>query len=233
VRVFVSRFLPQLYEYALTLVLPFDLRPCIQIGIFPWALSTTLCVLLLFLCLLHVGPVPSVKIVIIGIFPWALSTTLCVFLIFHCLLNVGPVPSVMTVIILSMWKRTNYGASCSRNRWLVASCHTSLPPYCGTIRDSVPKRAAGSCMLAVAIFVDWYSQVDTLFSCRCTPFFLQESGLCSVSIFSVSLRTSQVTLRSLNIHVNHRRSRMTLISDRYRDNLKTTIALQNHRCEHL
>ena len=54
-----------------------------------------------------------------------------------------------------------------------------------------------------------------------------------VSIFPVSLRTSQATLQLLNIHVNLRRSRMTLTSDRHRDNLKTIIALQNHRCEHL
>jgi hypothetical protein len=187
-------------------MLPFDLSPCIQIGIFPWAFSTTLCVFLLFLCLLHVGPMPS----------------------------------AMMIIIRSMWERTNYGASRCGNRWLVASCHTSVPPYCGTIRDSVPKHAAGSCSLAVAIFVVWYSQVDALFSCRWTEHFCTRVWIVfigqtpiPVSIFPVSLRTSQATLRSLNIHVNLRRSRMTLTSDRHRDNFKTTIALHSHRCEHL
>jgi hypothetical protein len=102
-----------------------------------------------------------------------------VFLLFLCLLHVGPMPSAMIVIIRSMWKCTNYGAPRSGNRWLVAACDNSQPPYCGTVRDSVPKRAAVSRLFAVAIFVDWYSQV-ALFSCRWTRdfFFLQESGLC-------------------------------------------------------
>jgi len=90
-------------------------------------------------------------------------------------------PLAMIVIIRSMWKRANYGASRSGNRWLVAACHTSLPPYCGTIRNSVSKCTAGSCLLAVTISVDWYSQVDALFSCRWTQHFFFYKSLDCVS----------------------------------------------------
>lgn len=146
------------------------------------------------------------------------------FLLFLCLLYVGPMPSAMIVIIRSMCKRTNSVP-------LALETDDLLPPFTLLCILTVERYAQ-------QVLACW-QWIGTPKLTPCFPvdehsiFFYK--GLDCVS--RTNSNSSQhlpgfLTHFPLNIYVNLRRSRMTT-GDRHRDNLKTSIALQNHRCEHL
>jgi hypothetical protein len=136
----------ELQDYALILVLPFDLRLCVQIGICPAGFSTNTS----YVCIISLRATCRVYAILLD------SKT----------------------VVRSMWKRANYGASCSGNRsvLLPLSHFHSLLLW----SDCVPERAAGSCLLVVAVL--WVDTPKFTPCClrrehdRCHPSFFGGGG---------------------------------------------------------